>query len=79
MSLKSHVAALLAVSCVATIAASAHAGEAPVAAADKWGAWTEFGAYGGNRSEARRGEAALWAPLLQDERSLLFTDIRGRD
>lgn len=78
MSLKSHVAALLAVSCVATIAASAHAGEAPVAAADKWGAWTEFGAYGGNRSEARRGEAALWAPLLQDERSLLFTDIRGR-
>jgi hypothetical protein len=34
--------------------------------------------YTANRPYARRGEAALWAPIAQDGRSIVFTDIRGK-
>ncbi len=80
MSLKSRVATSLAVGCVSIVLAPgiAQAEDRASSASSKWGAWTEFGAWGANHSEDRRGEATLWAPLMQDERSLLFTDIRGR-
>ena len=80
MSLRSDVTAILAAGCVSFVAApgAAQAEDGPQAAGDKWGAWTEFGGYGGNHSDARRGEATLWAPLAQDGRSLVFTDLRGR-
>ncbi|MEJ2118918.1 MAG: inverse autotransporter beta domain-containing protein [Alphaproteobacteria bacterium] len=44
----------------------------------KWGPWTEIGGYAANREESRRGEATLWAPLVQSSSSLFFTDIRGK-
>ena len=80
MSLRGHIAAILAAGCVSFVGApgSARAEDGPQAAGDKWGAWTEFGGYGANRSDARRGEATLWAPLVQDGRSLVFADLRGR-
>jgi hypothetical protein len=34
--------------------------------------------YTANRPYARRGEAALGAPIAQDGRSIVFTDIRGK-
>jgi hypothetical protein len=53
---------------------------ATAAAADpaplKWHPWFEIGGYAGN--ERSRGEAVLWAPLMQSDRALLFTDIRGK-
>ena len=80
MSLRSQVIAIMAAGCVSFAGASgpAEAEDSPQASGDKWGAWTEFGGYGGNHSGARRGEATLWAPLVQDGRSLVFTDLRGR-
>ncbi|MEO1205555.1 MAG: inverse autotransporter beta domain-containing protein [Pseudomonadota bacterium] len=39
-----------------------------------WVPWFEMGAYSGN--VRARGEAALWAPLLQTDDALIFTDIR---
>ena len=80
MSLRNDVTAILVAGCVSFIAApgAAQAEDGPQAAGDKWGAWTEFGGYGGNHSDARRGEATLWAPLAQDGRSLVFADLRGR-
>jgi Right handed beta helix region/Inverse autotransporter, beta-domain len=80
MSFRSNGAAILAAGCVACAGASgfAHAEDGPQPAGDKWNAWTEFGGSVGNRSDARRGEVAVWAPLAQDGRSLLFTDLRGR-
>jgi hypothetical protein len=77
MSFKSQIAAIFAASCIAGALAPVQAEDARQSG-DKWGAWSEFGAYGANRSEARRGEATLWAPLMQDGQSLVFTDIRGR-
>lgn len=44
--------------------------------APKWGAHLDFeGRWGNNRS---LGDAGLFAPLWQDNRSLLFTDIRAK-
>ncbi|EKS27816.1 inverse autotransporter beta domain-containing protein [Afipia felis] len=42
---------------------------------DKWGAHLDFEARWGTRS---LGDAGLFAPLWQNQTSLLFTDIRGR-
>src|SRR5688572_25674758 len=57
---------------------SALAGDAPAQPPRKWDPWAEIGGYASNRSYADRGEAALWVPLLQDGRSIFFTDIRGK-
>ena len=78
MSLKSRVAAILAVGCVSMAPSLALAEDGPPPAADKWEAWTELGGYAANRSYARRGELALWAPLVQDADSLFFFDLRGQ-
>ena len=43
---------------------------------NKWHPWFEIGGYAGN--ERSRGEAVLWAPLMQSDRTLLFTEIRGK-
>src|SRR5262245_14989304 len=43
----------------------------------KWHPWFEIGGYGAN-NEHSRGETTLWAPLTQTDRTLLFTDIRGK-
>ncbi|WP_088343020.1 MULTISPECIES: right-handed parallel beta-helix repeat-containing protein [Rhodomicrobium] len=82
---KDRVAAILMAGCVSCVGglAPAEAQDAgtPEGAAilpgDKFGPWIEFGGFGSNRSDAERGEATLWAPLMQDGRSLVFTDIRG--
>jgi hypothetical protein len=79
MSLRARLAAILAVTSLsAGVALSAYAEDARPESGGKWDAWTELGGYGSNRSEARRGEAALWAPLMQNGRSVLFTDMRGK-
>lgn len=54
----------------------ANAGDEP--AESIWGAWSEIGGYAADRASARRGELALWVPLLQDPRSIFFVDLRGK-
>lgn len=49
----------------------------PVSAPDKWRGWGEVGSYFGT-DNASRGEVAIFAPLLQSETGLLFTDVRGK-
>lgn len=63
--------------CMASLTVSAHAGET-TNSPTKWQAWSELGAYAANREESRRGEATLWAPLLQSSATLFFADIRGK-
>jgi Inverse autotransporter, beta-domain len=53
------------------------AGDAPPPPG-KWEPWAEIAGYAANRSYAQRGETALWMPFMQDGRSLLFADIRGK-
>jgi hypothetical protein len=68
------------VACVSLIAVSPALGGDPDADWEgrKWEAWTEIGGYAANRSYARRGELALWAPVMQDHDSLFFVDLRGK-
>lgn len=42
----------------------------------KWHPWLELGGYGSN--ERSRGEAVVWAPLLQSQKALLFAEIQGK-
>lgn len=62
---------LFAVSSAAFVAESAHAEQNA-----KWDAWLETGGY--LSSERDRGELVAYAPLWQDDNSLIFTDIRGK-
>jgi hypothetical protein len=80
MALRPCFAALIAAGCIACVSggSAAWSAEAPVAASSKWEPWAEIGGYASNRAYAQRGETALWAPLMQDGRSLLFADIRGK-
>ncbi len=80
MSLKGCITAILTAGCIPLSAAAgpAAAQDAPPSAGDKWSPWTELGGYAANHSDARRGELTLWAPLVQDGRSLVFADIRGK-
>ncbi|MEJ2117577.1 MAG: inverse autotransporter beta domain-containing protein, partial [Alphaproteobacteria bacterium] len=65
--------------CFALSAGSIHAAEKNNATTtQKWRSWTELGGYAANREGARRGEATLWAPLIQSDTSLIFTDMRGK-
>jgi hypothetical protein len=70
------------IACVSTFLAipgPAVAGEAdPHWEGRKWEPWTEIGGYAANRSYARRGELALWAPVTQDADSMFFLDLRGK-
>ncbi|MDO9125810.1 MAG: inverse autotransporter beta domain-containing protein, partial [Parvibaculum sp.] len=59
-------AAVLAASVL--LAAPAHA--------DKWSPWIEGGGFLSN--ERDRGEATAFVPLLQNERGLLFADVKGK-
>jgi hypothetical protein len=80
MSLTARLAAILAVSSMAIAGAALplRADDGALGDARKWEAWTELGGYGSNQSEARRGEIALWAPLVQNGHSILFADMRGK-
>jgi len=70
-------AAFLALSLAASPVSGDEA-EAPLDDGRKWETWTELGGYASNRSYARRGELALWAPFSQDADSLFFLDLRGK-
>jgi hypothetical protein len=78
MSFKSRFAAIVVTGCLVAAPGPAQAEDIPQSAGHKWGAWTEFGGYGVNWTDARRGETTVWAPLVQDGRSLVFADLRGR-
>lgn len=80
MSLMARFAVILAAGTVSMAGAtpSAHADDGALDATRKWEAWTELSGYGSNQSEAQRGEIALWAPLAQTGRSILFADLRGK-
>jgi Inverse autotransporter, beta-domain len=78
MSFKSHIAAIVVTGCLVAAPGPVQAEDIPQSAGHKWGAWTEFGGYGVNWTDARRGETTVWAPLVQDGRSLVFADLRGR-
>lgn len=58
-----------------TLLAAVTAAHPASAEPDKWGAHLDFEARWGTRS---LGDAGLFAPLWQNQTSLLFTDIRGR-
>ncbi|MEO1281863.1 MAG: inverse autotransporter beta domain-containing protein [Pseudomonadota bacterium] len=68
------IAVAMVAACFPTLA---RAENEPPATSDNvynWVPWLEMGAYSGN--VRARGEAALWAPLLQTDDALVFTDIR---
>ncbi|MFZ5734078.1 MAG: inverse autotransporter beta domain-containing protein, partial [Pseudomonadota bacterium] len=56
--------------------APAQAAAADKTSAPKWSPWLEFGGY--YSSESSRGEAAAFAPLLQNQSSLFFFDLRTK-
>lgn len=60
------------------VAGGVRADDQTSASVPKWGPWAEAGGYVANRADANRGEAALWAPLMQGSSSVLFTDIRAK-
>ncbi|WP_417666782.1 inverse autotransporter beta domain-containing protein [Roseibium sp.] len=66
--------ALLATASINLLSGTAALSEEPIA---KWRGWGEFGGYFGS-DNASRGEVAIFAPLLQNGTSLLFTDVRGK-
>jgi hypothetical protein len=80
MSVMLRLAALAAVSGGVALAGAgaAWAEDAPNSWNARWESWVELGGYAANRPEARRGEAALWMPLAQNGRSLVFGDFRGK-
>jgi len=47
------------------------------AAADRWGGWAELGGALGGVTESR-AEAAVFLPILQSDKDLFFTDVRGK-
>jgi len=51
--------------------------QAYAAAADRWGGWVELGGALGGVTESR-AEAAVFLPLLQSDKDLFFTDVRGK-
>lgn len=58
------------------LAAPVQAAAADKAPVPKWSPWLEFGGY--YSSESSRGEAAAFAPLLQNQSSLFFFDLRTK-
>lgn len=51
--------------------------QAQAADANRWGAWAELGGFLGSKHEDR-AEAVIFLPLLQSEKGLFFTDVRGK-
>lgn len=51
--------------------------QAYAAAADRWGGWAELGGALGGVTESH-AEAAVFFPLLQSDKDLFFTDVRGK-
>ena len=45
--------------------------------ADRWGGWAELGGALGGKNEDR-AEAAVFLPLIQSNKGLFFTDVRGK-
>ncbi len=47
-----------------------------VQADDKWAPWIELG--GAGSTERHRGEITIFAPIRQNDRTMLFTDVRAK-